>query len=60
MTWFKCGECQHEFSEPYIQEHTDLIYYGSAVSSEVVCVTQHCPECGDEDFSRCIEEEMDE
>jgi len=41
-------------------EHTDLIYYGSAVSSEVVCVTQHCPNCGDEDFSRCIEEEMDE
>lgn len=60
MTWFKCGECQHEFAKPYIQEHTDLIYYGSAVSSEVTCVTHHCPECGYEDFTRCIEEEMDE
>lgn len=60
MTWFKCDECQHEFAKPYIQEHTDLIAYGSCVRSEVVCVTHHCPECGCEDFSRCIEEEMDE
>ena len=60
MTWFKCDECQHEFSKPYIQGHTDLICYGSAVSSEVTHVTRHCPECGYEDFSRCVEEEMDE
>jgi hypothetical protein len=46
----RCSDCNAEFDEPCIQEHTDLIAYGSCVSSEVTHVTDHCPECGCEDF----------
>jgi len=56
---YACSDCKAEFDEPYIQEHTDLIYYGSCVSSEVTCVTHHCPECGCEDFTELEESEAD-
>ena len=47
---YRCPACDAEFVKPHVQEHTDLIAYGSCVSSEVTCVTDHCPECGCEDF----------
>ena len=47
---YRCSDCNAEFEKPYVQEHTDLIAYGSCISSEVTCVTHHCPECGCEDF----------
>ena len=53
----RCSACTAEFDEPYVQEHTDLICYGSCVSSEVTHVTHHCPECGCEDFDEIEETE---
>jgi len=48
---FRCDNCQVEFDKPHVQQHTDLIAYGSCVTSEVTHVTRHCPECGCEDYS---------
>lgn len=56
---YRCPFCEAEFEKPAVQEHTDLIYYGSAVSSEVTHVTRHCPECGDEDYIELEESEAD-
>lgn len=47
---YRCPFCDAEFEKPHVQEHTDLIAYGSCVRSEVTHVTRHCPECGDEDY----------
>jgi DNA-directed RNA polymerase subunit RPC12/RpoP len=52
---YRCSDCGAEFEKPYVQEHTDLIAYGSCISSEVTCVTNHCPECGCEDFTELEE-----
>lgn len=52
---YRCSDCGAEFEKPYVQEHTDLIAFGSCIRSEVTCATHHCPECGYEDFEEFTE-----
>ena len=49
MSWWKCRDCEHVFTEPGIIKSHAVVGYGSTMAC-MECGDPCCPECGSEDY----------